>query len=372
MNKIFIIAGEPSGDLHGSNLVKQLLIQQPNLTLKGWGGELMEQQGVEILKHYRDLAFMGFAEVITNLGTILQNFKICKNQIKTWQPDAVIFIDYPGFNLRMAKFVHGLGIKTFYYISPQIWAWKKNRVFTIKKYINEVYSILPFEKDFYINYGVNIHYVGHPLLDAIEQYQPKENIKISHKIEQPILAILPGSRKQEIIKMLPIMLRSAQEFHEFCVVIAASPALPLSFYQSFIPQNQQVKLIVNRTYEILQQSQMAMVTSGTATLETALFNVPQVVCYKGGAISIAIARLLIKIKFISLVNLILNELVVTELIQNDLTPKRLTQELLNIVDGNLREKQLEKYAQLQQKLGKGGASEITAKLMLKTLNEANN
>ena len=366
MKKIFIIAGEPSGDLHGANLVKALLDKNPNLTIHGWGGELMQEQGVEVVMHYKKLAFMGFVEVIANLRTILKNFDICKKQIKAFNPEAVIFIDYPGFNLRMAKFVKKLGIKTFYYISPQIWAWKQNRVYTIKKYIDEVYSIMPFEKDFYKKFDVDVNFVGHPLIDAINNLSHSEELP-ELKNAKPILAILPGSRKQEISKMLPVMLKSAKNFPSHQVVIAGAPSIDQDYYDLFLAKYPDYPLIFGKTYSILHKAHTAMVTSGTATLETALFNIPQVVCYKGGAISIAIARVLIKVKFISLVNLIMDKEVVKELIQDEMNEKQLTQEIKKIISGEGREQMLHQYQILIEKLGGGGASEITASLMLKTL-----
>ncbi len=366
MKKIFIIAGEPSGDLHGANLVKALFSQNADLTIKGWGGELMQEQGVEVLMHYKKLAFMGFAEVIANLRTILKNFEICKSQIKDFKPDAVVFIDYPGFNLRMAKFVKKLGIKTFYYISPQIWAWKQNRVYTIKKYVDEVYSIMPFEKDFYKKFDVDINFVGHPLIDAINNLSHSDELP-EITSDKPILAILPGSRKQEISKMLPVMLKSAKKFDSHQIVIAGAPSIEKEFYLKYLNNFIDYPLIFGKTYSILYKAHTAMVTSGTATLETALFNIPQVVCYKGGAISIAIARMLIKVKYISLVNLIMDKEVVKELIQDEMNEKMLTSEIQKIISGEGRTQMLNQYKVLIEKLGGGGASEITASLMLKTL-----
>ncbi|MFP5470564.1 MAG: lipid-A-disaccharide synthase [Bacteroidia bacterium] len=368
--KLYFIAGEASGDLHGSNLIKQLKQKSSSIECRGWGGDLMQNAGMHLVKHIEELAFMGFTEVVANLSTILSNFKQCKQDILSFQPDAVVLIDYPGFNLRMAEFCKKNGIKVFYYISPQIWAWKKNRVFKIKKYVDEMFVILPFEKQFYADYNFNVHYVGHPLLDAISQFK-KQKPNSSFSAEKPIIALLPGSRSQEISVMLPVMLNATKRFSDYQIIIAGAPTKDENFYQSFLQNYPNVSIVFNKTYELLSQATTALVTSGTATLETALFQVPQVVCYKGGKISYHIAKRLIKVNYISLVNLILNKEAVKELIQNDFNEKKLKEELLAILpNGDKRKSVLENYQQLIKLLGKGGASENVANLMLKTLTKA--
>lgn len=357
--KLYIISGEDSGDLHGSNLIKALKAQRPGLEFRGVGGDKIAAQNVELVAHIKDINFMGFWEVITNIRTIQKLFRTVKADIKRWKPDAVILIDYPGFNLRMAKFLKDQGIKVLYYISPQVWAWKKGRVKTIEAYVDRMYVILPFEKDFYKNEGVEVDFVGHPLLDVIEEREQKAT-------DSPVIALLPGSRKQEIKRMLPLMLSVVSRFPEFEIVIAGAPSQTEAFYQDLIA-DQQVKLIMNRTYEVLDQANAALVTSGTATLETALFRVPQVVMYKGGAISYQIGKRLVKVKFISLVNLILDRLAVKELIQYDCTPENIEQSLRALMDTVQQRRMQLAYTELRQKLGNSGASTRTAELMLEEL-----
>jgi len=374
--KYYIIAGEASGDLHGSNLIKEILKKDTSAEIRAWGGDLMERAGAQVVKHYRDLAFMGFAEVIMNLRTILGNIKECKKDIQNYQPDAVILVDYPGFNLRIAEFVKNLGIKVYYYISPQIWAWKKERVHKIAKFTDKIYTILPFEKAFFKKYGYDVEYVGHPLLDAIENRdiseKRKQEIKAEFEISnQPIVAILPGSRKQEIGVMLPIMLKQITNYPEFQFILAAAPSFDLSYFDPFLEKYPSLKVIPNRTYDLLSISHAAMVTSGTATLETALFRVPEVVCYKANAISYQIAKRIVDIKYISLVNLIMDEEVVKELIQGHLNQKLLKAELGKLL-GNTSERteMLNKFEELINKLGSGGASAKTAKLLIDDLTHA--
>lgn len=365
--KYYIIAGEASGDLHGSNLMKSLKQKDPNAEFRFWGGDLMEKQGGTLVKHYRDLAFMGFLEVAMNLKTILNNIKFCKADIKNNIPDVLILVDYPGFNLRIAKFAKELGIKVVYYISPQLWAWKEGRVETIKKYVDEMMVILPFEEDFYHKHNVKSHFVGHPLLDAIStlqdvdiEYFKKEN----NLNEKEIIALLPGSRKQEVEKMLEIMLSVRPYFKDYQFVIAGAPSLEKDFYQKYVDEN--VHFVSNRTYDLLRCSKAALVTSGTATLETALLNVPEVVCYRGSKISYAIAKRLVKhIKYISLVNLIMDKEVVKELIQSELNAKSLVEQLKLIIEGNSRDLMLKEYEILRSKLGGKGASDNAADIILK-------
>lgn len=368
--KYYLIAGEASGDLHASNLMKALKKQDPAAQFRFWGGDLMQAQGGTMVKHYRELAFMGFIEVIYNLRTILKNIELCKEDINGYQPDVLIFIDYPGFNLRIAKWAKQQGFPTHFYISPQIWAWKENRIKAIKRDIDHMYVILPFEKDFYEEkHGFNVHFVGHPLLDAIAQKELVNvpDFKAEFALDQrPVIALLPGSRKQEISKMLQIMLSITDEFKEYQFVIAGAPSQDPDFYAQFI-QKKNVHLVMNRTYDVLSLSTAALVTSGTATLETALFKVPEVVCYKGSNISYQIAKRIINLDYISLVNLIMEKEVVTELIQKDFNSKTLKKELTKILDPQHRDTIFNGYYELEKKLGGQGASEKTAKLILETI-----
>lgn len=365
--RYYIIAGEASGDLHASNLMKEMRVQDAKSTFRCWGGDLMEAQGGVLVKHYRELAFMGFVEVIANIRTIAKNLKFCKQDILKYKPDALILVDYPGFNLRIAEFAKEHHFKVIYYISPQVWAWKKSRVHKIKKTVDRMITILPFEKDFYKTYNYDVDFVGHPLLDVIKDLD-KPNAKLFKKECQldnrPIIALLPGSRKQEISKMLNRMLQLVPLFEDYQFVIAGAPGIDKDFYVSTMSA-QKVRVIHSKTYEILQLAEAAMVTSGTATLETALFEVPEVVCFKANALSVIIARRLVKIKFISLVNLIMDRLVVKELIQQDLNIEKLKVELQNILPGSpAREKMLSDYKELKKKLGGVGASSKAAKIIL--------
>jgi lipid-A-disaccharide synthase len=367
--KYYIIAGEASGDLHASNLMKALSQKDDQAEFRIWGGDLMQAAGGILVKHYRDLAFMGFAEVIMNLRTILNNIKFCKLDILKYQPNVLILVDYPGFNMRIAEFGKQNNILVHYYISPQIWAWKENRIKKIKRDVDQMYVILPFEKDFYEKkHNFPVHFVGHPLLDAIadrKQISFNQFCKENYLNEKPIIALLPGSRQQEIKKMLSVMLKMAPKFTDHQFVIAGAPSQDLQFYKQFT-NNENVAIVENKTYNLLSVSNAALVTSGTATLETALFKVPEVVCYKGGAISYQIGKRLVKnIKYISLVNLILDKEAVTELIQDDFNEKRLENELFRILDHKNREKIFDDYFQLEQKLGGKGASENTAELIIK-------
>jgi len=367
--KYYIIAGEASGDLHASNLMKALQKKDAEADFRFWGGDLMSQSSANgtLVKHYRELAFMGFIEVIANLRTILNNIKFCKKDILRYQPDVLILVDYPGFNMRIATFAKQKGIKVHYYISPQIWAWKESRIKKIKRDVDQMYVILPFEKDFYEKkHQYPVHFVGHPLLDAIaDRKQVNENVfRKEHSLnDKRIIALLPGSRKQEIKKMLSVMLKMIDKFSDYQFVIAGAPSQDYSFYQTFI-KNTSVKFISNKTHDLLSISYAALVTSGTATLETALFKVPEVVCYKGSAISYQIGKRLVDLKYISLVNLILDKEVVTELIQYDFNEKKLEQELTKILDEQHREELFMNYFDLEKKLGGKGASEKTATLIV--------
>ncbi|RZJ71618.1 lipid-A-disaccharide synthase [Flavobacterium sp.] len=368
--KYYIIAGEASGDLHGSNLMKNLLAEDPSADIRFWGGDLMQAVGGTLVKHYRELAFMGFAEVVMNLKTILGNIDFCKNDIENFKPDALIFIDYPGFNMRIAKWAKPLGYKTFYYISPQIWAWKESRIKAIKSDVDEMYVILPFEKDFYEKkHGFPVEFVGHPLIDAIHGRSKVEESSFRKEFEmdeKPVVALLPGSRKQEISKMLEVMLSVVPKFPDHQFVIAGAPGQEPDFYRQFT-KTRNVHFVQNRTYDLLSISSAALVTSGTATLETALFKVPEVVCYRGNWISYQIAKRVITLKFISLVNLIMDREVVKELIQGELNTKNLVSELRKLLDSDTRKKILSDYEELENKLGGDGASAKTAKLIVDNL-----
>lgn len=369
--KYYLIAGEASGDLHGSNLMKALLARDPDANFRFWGGALMEAVGGVKVKDYSELAFMGFAEVLMNLGTILKNLRFCKSDILEFHPDVVIFIDYPGFNMRIAKFTKENKIPGYYYISPQIWAWKENRIDKIRRDVDQMYVILPFEKDFYEKkHKFPVHYVGHPLLDAIAD-RPLVNEKqflTEHNLtDKPVIALLPGSRKQEITKMLSVMLAMVPHFPEYQFVIAGAPSQHKSFYEPFI-KNAKVGFVQNKTYDLLSLSYAALVTSGTATLETALFKIPEVVCYRTSTISYEIGKRLVKnIKYISLVNLILDKPSVTELIQENFNEERLKTELTALLDRNRREKIFEDYYQLEKILGGKGASDKVAKSIVETI-----
>lgn len=368
--KYYIIAGEASGDLHASNLMKALQKEDVNANFRFWGGDLMQAVGGTLIKHYKERAFMGFAEVILNLNKIFKDISFCKKDIEAFNPDAIIFIDNSGFNLRIAKWAKQNGYHTNYYISPQVWASRAKRVHAIKRDIDAMYVILPFEKDFYKNkFDYDVTFVGHPLIDAIADKTPVNEFAFrkTHQLSnKPIIALLPGSRKQEITKMLTVMLSLVDSFKDYQFVIAGAPSQDFEFYKSFI-KNSNVRFIDNKTYDLLSVSYAALVTSGTATLETALFKVPQVVCYKGSNISYQIAKRIITLKFISLVNLIMNREVVTELIQHDFNIKRLKQELEFILNSEKREQLFLDYYELEKKLGGKGASEKTAKLIFNGL-----
>jgi lipid-A-disaccharide synthase len=366
--KYYLIAGEASGDLHGSNLIHHLKKLDSKAHFRAWGGDKMGAEGAEIVKHYRDLAFMGFIEVVANLGTILKNISFCKKDILVYNPDVIILIDYPGFNLRIAEFAHEKGIKVFYYISPQIWAWKQNRVHKIKRVVDRMFVILPFEREFYARFDMEVSFPGHPLLDAIQFYKNQAKEANLFSDPRPIIALLPGSRKQEINSMLPVMLNSLQGLKEYQIVIAMAPSIPEEFYRSIVG-DKPVTLRGGLTYSILSEAKAALVTSGTATLEAALFKVPEIVCYKGSRISFWIAKRLIKVKYISLVNLILDKPALPELIQDKMNAENINVALKLILNpGKERNSMLLDFDELEAKLGGAGASERTAKEMFNRLN----
>ncbi|MFY0603142.1 MAG: lipid-A-disaccharide synthase [Flavobacteriaceae bacterium] len=369
--KYYIIAGEASGDLHGSNLIKALFAKDKDADIRFWGGDLMNAAGGTLVKHYKELAFMGFIEVLMNVSTIFKNISFCKKDIASFNPDVIIFIDYSGFNLRIAKWAKAQNFKTNYYISPQVWASRVKRVQDIKRDIDAMYVILPFEKEFYKKYNYDVNFVGHPLIDAIANRIQVDEVSFRKEYqlsEKPIIALLPGSRKQEITKMLSVMLSVVDAFKEYEFVIAGAPSQSFDFYKRIIG-NKNISFVNNKTYDLLSISSAALVASGTATLETALFKVPQVVCYKGSNISYQIAKRIITLKFISLVNLIMDREVVKELIQNDFTPENLTKELSLIIKKSHQEKLFLDYYELEKKLGGTGASAKTAELIIKNTHE---
>lgn len=363
--KYYLVAGEASGDLHGANLMKALKEQDAEAEFRFYGGDLMQAQGGTLVKHYAGMAFMGFVEVLANLRKILKNLKACKADISAWQPDVVVLIDFPGFNLKIAAYAKGEGFKTCYYISPKVWAWNQKRVLKIKRVVDHLFCILPFEVDFYKQWGMKVDYVGNPLLDAIAAFKPDADFLKKHQLEQKkIIALLPGSRKQEISRLLPDMLAVAANFPNHQLVIAGAPSFKAGYYSQFL-NGQDIPVVFNATYDLLTHAEAAIVASGTATLETALFHVPQVVVYKGGAISIAIGRMVIAVKYISLVNLIMDAPVVKELIQEDCTPQQITNELQPLlIDGEKRSVMLKEYKALDKLMGEPGASARTGKLII--------
>ena len=365
--KYYLIAGEASGDLHGANLMKAIKQHDEAPEFRFLGGDLMKVQGGDIVKHYAEMAYMGFVEVALNLRTILKNMSLAKADLLKYQPDALILIDFPGFNLKIAEFAKQHGIKVYYYISPKVWAWNQKRVLKIKKVVDRLFCILPFEVEFFRSWGMEVDYVGNPLLDAVAAFTPDESFLTKYALEgKQIIALLPGSRKQEINKILPDMLQTAGRFAGYTFIIAGAPGFSKEFYQD-IAGNSSIQVIFNATYDLLSHAQAAIVASGTATLETALFNVPQVVVYKGSAISIAIARMVIKIRFISLVNLIMDREVVRELIQQDCNAVQIGNELNKLLEGGHREKMLSDYQELFSRMGEPGASEKTAGLIMDDL-----
>jgi lipid-A-disaccharide synthase len=365
--KYYIIAGEASGDLHASNLMAGIRKKDPKAEFRAWGGDLMQKQGAVLVKHYRDLAFMGFVEVVANLKTIISNLSFCRSDIANWCPDVVIFVDYPGFNLRVLPFVKKNGFRTFYYISPQIWAWKESRIKLIKAYVDEMFVILPFEKDFYQKLDFKVHYEGHPILDVFEHLELKYPTEFPHN--KKIIALLPGSRKQEIQTMLPEMLKAVSDNPDFFPVIAGVPSIEKEFYSALIGDSK-ASLLIGNTYGVLKFADAAIVTSGTATLEAALLNTPLLVCYKGNQLSYWIARKLIKVKYISLVNLILNKSVVKELIQAEMNANQIKIELEKILyDSKIKSSLESNFIELKKMCGTSGASDRIAEKMVNILHQ---
>jgi lipid-A-disaccharide synthase len=371
--KYFIIAGEQSGDLHGSNLVRALFKSDKEAEIKCWGGDLMKSAGAGLLMHYKKTAFMGFLVIVKNLGVIKRNLALCSRQISEFKPDVVILIDYPGFNFRIAEFACRSGFRVFYYISPKLWAWKENRVKRVKKYVNRMYIIFPFEVDFYKKHNIEVEYMGNPLMDETEkklkEYNSIGDIRGSLGLDnKPIVALLAGSRNHEVAHILPEMIKAMPHFPDYQFVIAGVKNLPDELYKRIIGNNP-VRLINDKTYEILYLAEAALVASGTATLEAALFEVPQVVCFKGDTVSMLIAWAVIKVKYISLVNLITGYEAVRELIQFKLNEKNLVAELKAVLPGgSRRERMFGDYNKVREILGPAGASERIADDMVKVLN----
>lgn len=370
--KYYLIAGEASGDLHGANLMKALKDLDKDAKFRFFGGDLMQAQGGICDKHYSEMAFMGFIEVLANLRTIAKNLKLAKQSVKTFQPDALILIDFPGFNLKIAEFAKKLDIPVHYYISPKVWAWNQKRVLKIKQVVDKMYCILPFEVDFYKSWGMDIDYVGNPLMDAISSHKFNPDFRKDNGLDsRPILALLPGSRKMELKHILSQMLIASDRFQDYQVVIAGAPNFTVDDYSVYLG-GRNIPVVFNATYDLLKHAEAALVTSGTATLETALLNCPQVVLYRGSTISVAIARMLVKIRFISLVNLIMNREVVKELIQEDANPDRIEMELRKILMGSPdRKKLLVDYQELAEKVGPPGASKCTAEKINQYLRNSN-
>ncbi len=369
--RFYFVAGEASGDLHGSNLMAAIRTLDPEASFRCWGGSLMEAQGAVVVKHYRDLAFMGFAEVVRHLPAILKNFRLCESDILAFHPDAVILIDYPGFNLRLSAKLSRAGIRVFYYISPQLWAWRSSRVYTIRKHVERMFVILPFEKEFYKRYDYSVDYEGHPLLDVINDDMPRvtraDFLQRNNLSDKPIVALLPGSRKMELAKMLNLMLQVPARFPGFQFVIAAAPSIDLQYYRA-LTADQDVGVVAGQTYDLLRHAEAALVTSGTATLETALMGVPQIVCYRGSTLSYFIARQIVKVKYISLVNLIADQPLLTELIQHDFNLGQLTSRLNSILSDPEEKKRIrDGYARLKMTLGGPGASMRIAKKVMQYL-----
>jgi len=369
--KYYITAGEASGDLHASNLMKALKEVDVQAEFRYIGGDLMQEQGGTLVRHFKDTAYMGFLDVFIHLPSILKNIKFVKEDILTYKPDVVILVDYPGFNLRIAEFAHHAGFKVYYYISPKIWAWKQSRVHKIKAFIDKMFIIFPFERDFYKKHDYEVEYVGNPIMDAVDTVKSdssefKKNYNLNDK---KIIALLPGSRKQEIKHNFPVMLKVARKFPDYQFVVAAAPSLEKTTFTKFI-KDEDVKLIYNQTYEILKQSEAAVVTSGTATLETAILNIPELVCYKGEHLSYQIAKRLVKVDYISLVNLVMQKEVIKEFIQYDMTIENISRELkLILKDTVYRNTMLSEFENLRSILGGKGASKRTAEIIFKSLQE---
>ncbi|QQL48332.1 lipid-A-disaccharide synthase [Mucilaginibacter ginkgonis] len=369
--KYYLVAGEASGDLHGANLMKELKLIDREAEFRFFGGDLMQAQGGILVKHYAEMAYMGVVEVVMNIRTIAKNMAACKKDISNWQPDVVILIDFPGFNLKIAEFAKNNGLLTCFYISPKVWAWNQKRVLKIKRVVDHLFCILPFEVDFYKSWGMEVDYVGNPLLDAIAAFTPDQTFLPKYKLEEkPMVALLPGSRKQEIVRLLPVMLSVVDKLPAYQFVVAGAPSFDAAYYDQFFSVTK-LPIIFNATYDLLVNAQAAIVASGTATLETALFDVPQVVVYKASPLFIGLARIFVKLNYISLVNLIMDKLVVKELIQEDCDTIHISAELDRLLkDQTYRSAMLANYDELDLKMGEPGASAKTAGLIVKYVNNS--
>ncbi|MCL3780408.1 lipid-A-disaccharide synthase [Prolixibacteraceae bacterium JC049] len=372
--KYYLIAGEASGDMHAANLMKQLQQKDNNAVFRYFGGEKMEAVGGTLVKHYKHMAFMGFLTVLMNIRTIKRNFKQCEEDLLNFKPDVLILVDYPGFNLRMAKFAKAHGIKVYYYISPKIWAWKESRIKKIKAYVDEMFTILPFETEFFQKHNFKVNYVGNPSVDALEKYKTPETTKSefckeNHLDERPIIALLAGSRKQEIVHNLPEMVKMEKHYPDHQFVLAGAPSLEKEIYTEYLG-NSNVKIVFGKTYEILQHAEAALVTSGTATLETAILDVPQIVVYKfaGGRIFFELLKKIVKVRLVSLVNLIVGRMIVKELLQHMANEKDMKAELDRILfDQEYRNEMLANYDEMDRRLGGVGAAEKAASKMVELL-----
>ena len=367
--KYYLIAGEASGDLHASHLMRSLQEEDPEAEFRFFGGDLMASVGGHRVRHYRELAYMGFIPVLLHLPTILRNMKMCKQDILQWQPDVVILVDYPGFNLNIARYVKSrTNIPLYYYISPKIWAWKEYRIKNIKRDVDELFSILPFEVEFFEQkHHYPIHYVGNPTADEVREF-----LASSPRKEENVIALLAGSRKQEIKDNLPAMIEAVKPFmQDYRVVLAGAPAIEPAYYDSFI-YGSGVEIVYNQTYPLLSKAHAALVTSGTATLESALFNVPQVVCYETPIPKVIafLRKHLLKVKYISLVNLIADREIVTELVADTFSVASIRTELSKILEGPERDRMLEGYAEVQKRLGDEKAPDNAAKIIYSTLNSS--
>lgn len=369
--KYYIIAGEASGDLHASHLIKEIVRHDAEAEIRGWGGDLMVKEGMKLDQHYKTSAFMGFYEVVANLNRVLKNISRCKKQILQFNPDALILVDYPGFNIRIAEFATKQDFKVFYFIAPKAWAWKESRAKKLSKTVDKLFAILPFEESFFKKYGLKTEYVGNPLLDYLDletkQVEKEEFFSRNNLEPKPIIALFPGSRKQEINTILPGMLKLTGLYKDYQFVIGGAPSQDLAIYRRHM-KDEHLKVLFNKGQELMKYSKAALITSGTATLEAALLSLPQVICYKGNKISVKIARHLVNIKYIGLANLIMNEPIIPELIQEDMNIERMSKELnMMLYDENRREKLFKDYARLKEVVGGPGASAKVAKGIIQEL-----
>ena len=378
--RYFLIAGEASGDLHGSNLIKGIRSVDSNAQIRCWGGDLMQEAGGELVRHYKEGAIMGFVEVLANLGKLAKNLQDCKNNILEYNPDVIVLIDYPGFNFRIAQFAKERGFRVFYYIAPKVWAWKEKRVHRLKKYVDKLFIIFPFEIDYFKKWGIDAIYNGNPLLDSVDNHpsatETKEEFckRADLNPDSTTVALLAGSRRGEIKYLLPRMIEVAKRYPSYQFLLACAPSVDLEFYKGIIGKKcSNIKLLMGETYSILRHSNAAIINSGTASLEAALIGVPQVVCYGGNEISYQIARMVVKLKYISLANLIMDKGLFKELIQHSCTPALISQELDQLLHNQeYRARMMQDYADVRTVLGDAGASAKVAKAMIEELKKMTN